>query len=50
MKKRGKDMNKLIEALNILASGNQMPEQFKDHQLTGSLKDFRECILSQIGF
>lgn len=43
MKKRGKDMNKLIEALNILASGNPMPEKYKDHQLAGNLKDFREC-------
>lgn len=43
MKKRGKDMNKLIEALNILASGNPMPKKYKDHQLAGNLKDFREC-------
>lgn len=38
MKKR-----KLIEALSLLASGNQMPERYKDHQLQGNLKDFREC-------
>ena len=31
MKKRGKDMNKLIEVLNLLASGDTMPEKFKDH-------------------
>ena len=43
MKKRGKDMNKLIEVLNLLASGDTMPEKFKDHQLIGNLKDFREC-------
>lgn len=43
MKKRGKDMNKLIEALSLLASGNQMPDRYKDHQLQGNLKDFREC-------
>lgn len=43
MQKRGKDMNKLIEVLNLLTSGNAMPEKFKDHQLTGNLKDFREC-------
>ena len=43
MKKRGKDMNKLVEVLNLLASGDTMPEKFKDHQLIGNLKDFREC-------
>lgn len=43
MQKRGKDMNKLVEVLNLLASGNSMPNKFKDHQLTGNLKDFREC-------
>lgn len=43
MKKRGKDMTKLIEVLTLLSSGNPIPERFKDHQLTGNLKDFREC-------
>lgn len=43
MKKRGKDMSKLVNVLSLLASGNQMPAQYKDHQLTGNLQDFREC-------
>jgi len=43
MKKRGKDLNKLILTLNLLASGNPMPQQYHDHQLTGNLHDFREC-------
>ena len=43
MKKRGKNMNKLVEVLNLLASAEPLPEKYKDHQLTGSLKDFREC-------
>lgn len=43
MKKRGKDMNKLISVLNQLANGHTLPEQNHDHQLTGDLKDFREC-------
>ena len=29
--------------LDLLASGNPLPENYKDHQLSGSLKDFREC-------
>ena len=43
MRKRGKDMNKLTAALNLLANRQPMPEHYCDHQLTGNLKDFREC-------
>lgn len=43
MKKRGKDMGKLVAVLNKLAAGETLPESNRDHQLTGSLKDFREC-------
>ena len=43
MKKRGKDISKLTAVLDLLASGNPMPELYKDHSLSGNLKDFREC-------
>lgn len=43
MKRRGKDLNKLIKVLSILADGNSLPVQYKDHSLTGNLRDFREC-------
>lgn len=43
MRKRGKDMAKLTAVLNMLASGNSLPPKFNDHQLSGKLKDFREC-------
>lgn len=43
MRKRGKNLSKLTEVLNILANGQPLPSKNKDHQLTGSLKDFREC-------
>ena len=43
MKKRGKDMAKLTETLNLLANREIMHERYKDHQLFGNLKDFREC-------
>jgi len=43
MKRRGKDMAKLIHILSLLAAGNPLPVQNKDHQLTGQLRDFREC-------
>ena len=43
MRKRGKDMSKLTQTLNLLAGQKPMPERYFDHQLTGNLKDFREC-------
>ena len=43
MQKRGKDMNKLVEVLNFLSSGNGLPPKYDDHQRSGALKDFREC-------
>jgi mRNA interferase YafQ len=43
MKKRGKDISKLTETLNLLASRKPMPERYHDHELAGDLKDFREC-------
>ncbi|MCM1541435.1 MAG: type II toxin-antitoxin system YafQ family toxin [Blautia sp.] len=43
MKKRGKDMNKLVLVLSMLSSGHPLPKQYRDHQLTGNLRDFREC-------
>lgn len=43
MRKRGKDMAKLTAVLNMLASGKPLPPKFNDHQLSGNLKDFREC-------
>ena len=32
MKKRGKDLNKLVFVLNLLASGAALPQNYKDHQ------------------
>ena len=43
MRRRGKDLRKLTEVLDILTSGEQLPARNKDHQLTGNLRDFREC-------
>lgn len=43
MKKRGKDLSKLVNVLSLLASGSTLPAQYRDHQLTGNLQDFREC-------
>ncbi len=43
MKKRGKDISKLETVLDILLSGQDLPEQYKDHQLKGEMREFREC-------
>lgn len=43
MRKRGKDLTKLTSVLDMLANGQPLPPKNSDHQLTGSLKDFREC-------
>lgn len=43
MRKRGKDLTKLTAVLDILAGGQALPAKNNDHQLTGSLKDFRKC-------
>lgn len=43
MKKRGKDLSKLINVLSLLASGDPLPSQYRDHALTNNLRDFREC-------
>lgn len=43
MKKRGKDISKLVNILNLLANGSQLPTYCCDHQLVGNFKGFREC-------
>lgn len=43
MKKRGRDLSKLVTALDYLANGISMPLQYRDHQFSGNLSDFREC-------
>ncbi|MCR5661775.1 MAG: type II toxin-antitoxin system YafQ family toxin [bacterium] len=43
MKRRGKDMSKLLSVLSMLSKGEKLPDSNKDHQLSGNLKDFRKC-------
>lgn len=43
MQKRGKDLNKLVSILDKLSKNIPLPPKCHDHQLVGSLKDFREC-------
>ena len=41
--KRGTDINKIINAINILLSGEVLPSIYKDHALTGNWKRCRDC-------
>ena len=43
IKKRGKDISKLETVLDILLSGEGLPQKYKDHQLKGEMCKFREC-------
>ena len=35
-----------LEVVLALASGDALSEKYKDHKLTGNLKNFRECHLA----
>ena len=41
--KRGLDISVLEEVVNKLKNDIALEEKFHDHQLTGSMKAFREC-------
>jgi mRNA interferase YafQ len=38
-----KDMSKLQKVLDLLCEEKRLPPEYKDHQLKGRNKDFREC-------
>lgn len=40
--KQGKEIELLDEAIRILVANGRPPEKYKDHQLTGYWKGFRE--------
>ena len=43
--KQGKDINKLIDVLKVLANGEKLDSKYKDHALINNkyYKDCREC-------
>lgn len=43
IKKRGMNINLLKEIVNKLANNIPLEEKFKDHELMGNYKGFREC-------
>ncbi len=45
-RKRNLDEEKLNQVIKILISGEKLPEQYKDHSLTGTFKGLNECHVS----
>ena len=43
--KRGYNISILEKVIDMLSINQILPKQYKDHQLKGSLKEFRECHL-----
>lgn len=45
IKKRNKNLKKLIDVVNTLASGNELNEKYKNHLLVNNarFKDCKEC-------
>ena len=43
IKKRGYDISRLEKTVELLANEVPLPEQFKDHILSGNYNGFREC-------
>jgi len=48
-KKRGLDMDLLDWAIDRLARDIPLPVNWRDHQLTGNMKRFRECHIGGAG-
>ena len=43
MLKRGKDVQKIVAVVRMLAMGETLPPQYRDHALTGDLAGLRDC-------
>ncbi len=43
IKKRGYDISRLEKIVELLANEVPLPEQFKNHNLSGNYNGFREC-------
>ncbi len=46
LQKQGKNMGLLASALEMLASGQSLPENMRDHSLSGDYRGHRECHLA----
>lgn len=41
--KRGYNLERLNDVVNLLAAQEKLPEKYKDHELIGNYVGFREC-------
>ncbi len=46
LKKRGYDISKLDDIIDILLNEKPLPKTYLDHPLSGDYKGFRECHIS----
>lgn len=44
--KRGYNLDELKQAVKILAAGESLPPKYRDHNLSGNYKGYRECHIS----
>jgi len=47
--KRGYNLSKLENTIDLLASGKPMPANYQDHALKGNFKGYRECHVDGAG-
>lgn len=43
MKKRGLDLSLLDDVVDTLRQGKQLDAKYRDHELSGKFRGFREC-------
>jgi len=43
IKKRGYNIEKLKEVINLLVQDKRLPVKYREHYLTGNYKGFKEC-------
>ena len=41
--KRGYDMGKLLDVIDLLREGSELPPEYKDHPLQGNYAGHRDC-------
>jgi len=49
IKRTGREMSRLAQAVDLLAEGKPMPPINPDHALVGNFKDYRKCPLAATG-
>ena len=47
--KRGYDLSALEHTIMLLANGNQLPPNYRDHPLKGNYQGYRECHVGGAG-